>query len=362
MAQQQIRIKSQIDDAIQGVLSHGKYIKGKEVGELERAIETYIGGNVNAIACANGTDALQIALMALDLKPGDEVITTAFTFISTAEVISLLGLVPVFVDIDPLTYNMDSKSFEEAITEKTKAVMPVSLYGQCADMDSINSIAEKNNIVVIEDAAQSFGAKCKGKVSGSLSSLATTSFFPSKPLGCYGDGGMIFSTDEKLTKRLRQIANHGQLSRYNHTDIGVNSRLDSLQAAILLVKLSIFDEEIKLKNKAADYYSKNLKGVVKVPYCTEDYTSVFAQYTIEVDNRDSFRNYLKAHGVPTAVHYPIPLHHQPIYKGKKNHRTVSKLLVSEKAAQRVVSLPMHPYLKTKTQDYIIETIKKGLNQ
>jgi len=357
LAQQQKKIKALLDTNMAKILDHGLYIKGPEVKALEESLCHYSGAK-HAIACANGTDALQIALMALDLKPGDEVITTPFTFIATGEVIILLGLKPVFVDIDPQTYNIDANKIEDKITKNTRVILPVSLYGQCADMDVINAIAEKYNLVVIEDGAQSFGAEYHGKKSCNLSSLSTTSFFPSKPLGCYGDGGMVFTSDQKLADKLRMIANHGQEKRYCHTLVGINSRLDTLQAAVLLAKMSLFKDEVQQRAEIGARYSKSLQQHVKTTVVKKNHTSVYAQYTIEVENRDDFCLKLKTAGIPTAVHYPQPLHLQPVFQylgGKEGD-----LPVTEKASKHVVSLPMHPYLCPKDQDFIVQTVKEAI--
>lgn len=350
-AQQKI-IKSQIDAGIQRVLAHGKYILGPEVDELEEKLSDYTGAKY-CITCANGTDALQIALMALGIGPGDEVITPGFTYIATAETVALLRAKPVYVDIDPRTYNLDSKLLEAAITTRTKAIIPVSLYGQCADFDEINSIALKYKIPVIEDAAQSFGAIYKGKKSCNLSLISCTSFFPSKPLGCYGDGGAIFTSNEELAKVMRQIARHGQDRRYHHIRVGVNSRLDTIQAAILLPKLAILDEEIGLRNQVATRYNKLLNelGVKTTPFIEEHNLSVWAQYTILVEDRETLQQKLLARDIPTAVHYPIPLNKQPAVAQKN-----VTLITGDVIANKVMSLPMHPYLSEREQLIIIEAL------
>lgn len=337
---QQARIKDKIDAGIQRVLSHGQYILGPEVAELEEKLAQFVGAK-HCITCANGTDALQIAQMALGIGPGDEVITPGFTYIATAETVALLSAKPVYVDIDPRTYNLDPQKLEAAITPHTKAIIPVSLYGQCADFDAINAIAAKYSIPVIEDAAQSFGATYKGKRSCNLTTIACTSFFPSKPLGCYGDGGAIFTNDDELAKVLRQIARHGQDRRYHHVRVGVNSRLDTLQAAILLPKLEIFEKELEQRQRVAKLYDESLKtlGVNTVPYVEEWNTSAYAQYTILVDERDQLQETLKKQGIPTAVHYPIPLNKQPAVADASAH-----LPTGDRVAEQVMSLPMHPYL------------------
>ncbi|QPT40329.1 UDP-4-amino-4-deoxy-L-arabinose--oxoglutarate aminotransferase [Oligella ureolytica] len=351
LAAQQARIKDQIDANIQKVLAHGKYILGPEVAELEEKLANYTGAKY-CISCANGTDALQIALMALDVGPGDEVITPGFTYIATAETSAVLGAKPVYVDIDERTYNLDPALLEAVITPKTKAIIAVSLYGQCADYDAINAIAAKHGIPVIEDAAQSFGATYKGRKSGNLTTISCTSFFPSKPLGCYGDGGAIFTNDEELATVIRQVARHGQDRRYHHIRVGVNSRLDTLQAAILLPKLAILDDEISLRQQAAKNYNQllNEKGINTTPFIEEHNTSVYAQYTIRVKDRELVIDALKEKGIPTAVHYPIPLNKQPAVA------TNDSLPVGDRVAQEVLSLPMHPYLKIKDIIVIVEKL------
>lgn len=337
---QQARIKDKIDAAIQTVLEHGQYILGPEVTELEQKLAEFTGAK-HCISVANGTDALQIAQMAFGIGPGDEVITPGFTYIATAETVALLGAKPVYVDVCPKTYNLDPAKLEAAITPKTKAIIPVSLYGQCADYDAINAIAAKYGIPVIEDAAQSFGASYKGKKSCNLTTVACTSFFPSKPLGCYGDGGAIFTNDDELALVLRQIARHGQDRRYHHIRVGVNSRLDTLQAAILLPKLAIFAEEMQLRDKVATRYHQllNAAGITTTPFIESHNTSAWAQYTIRVKNRTRVQQTLQQADIPTAVHYPIPLNKQPAVADA----SVS-LPIGDEIAEEVMSLPMHPYM------------------
>ena len=339
LAAQQQRIKSEIDANIQKVLTHGKYILGPEVTELEEKLAAYTGAKY-CITCANGTDALQIALMALGIGPGDEVITPGFTYIATAETVALLGAKPVYVDVYENTYNLNVELLEAAITDKTKAIIPVSLYGQCADFDGINAIAAKHNIPVIEDGAQSFGASYKGRKSGNLTTISCTSFFPSKPLGCYGDGGAIFTSDDELAKIIRQVARHGQDRRYHHIRVGVNSRLDTLQAAILLPKLAILDDEMRLRQEVAANYQRLFTevGFTATPYIEAHNISAYAQFTVRVPNRDAVQAKLKEAGIPTAVHYPIPLNKQPAVASD------AILPVGDKVAEEVMSLPMHPYL------------------
>jgi UDP-2-acetamido-2-deoxy-ribo-hexuluronate aminotransferase len=346
------RLKTEIDLGIQRVLDHAQYILGPEVAELEEKLAAYTGAKY-CITVANGTDALQIAQMALGIGPGDEVITPGFTYIATAETVALLGAKPVYVDIDSRTYNLDPALLEAAITTRTKAIVPVSLYGQCADFDAINAIAAKYGIPVIEDAAQSFGAKYKGRKSCNLSTIACASFFPSKPLGCYGDGGAIFTNDDGFAKVMRQIARHGQDRRYHHIRIGLNSRMDTLQAAILLPKLAIFEEEVGLRQQVAASYDQllNQAGINTTPYIEPYNTSVYAQYTIRVRGREVLQAKLKTNGIPTAVHYPIPLNKQPAVADEQ-----ACLPVGDEVAQLVMSLPMHSYLTTKEQDTIVKIL------
>ncbi|CAN7341862.1 DegT/DnrJ/EryC1/StrS family aminotransferase [Aquipseudomonas alcaligenes] len=336
---QQARLKERIDAGIQRVLAHGQYILGPEVAELEEKLAAFVGVK-HCISVANGTDALQIALMALGVGPGDEVITPGFTYIATAETVALLGAKPVYVDIDPQTYNLDPALLEAAISPRTKAIIPVSLYGQCADFDAINAIADKHGITVIEDAAQSFGATYKGRRSCSLSRIACTSFFPSKPLGCYGDGGAMFTDDDEMAIVLRQVARHGQDRRYHHIRVGVNSRLDTLQAAILLPKLEIFGEELELRQAVAGRYAQLLREIgLEAPFVEAHNSSAWAQYTVRVIDRDCVQRQLKEAGIPTAVHYPIPLNRQPAVADE-----AACLPVGDRVANEVMSLPMHPYL------------------
>lgn len=349
---QQQRIKAQIDAGIQKVLTHGKYILGPEVAELEEKLAAYVGAKY-CISCANGTDALQIAQMALGIGAGDEVITPGFTYIATAETVALLGAKPVYVDVDPKTYNIDAAKLEAAITPRTKAIIPVSLYGQCADFDAVNAVAQKYNLPVIEDAAQSFGASYKNRKSCNLTTIACTSFFPSKPLGCYGDGGAIFTNDDELAKVIRQVARHGQDRRYHHIRVGVNSRLDTLQAAILLPKLAILDDEISARQRVAENYTRlfNQVGINSTPFIEAHNQSAWAQYTIQVDNRAEVQAKLKTLGIPTAVHYPIPLNKQPAVADSRIHLPVGDLI-----AERVMSLPMHPYLTSEEQQKIVQSL------
>lgn len=351
------RIENRLIDRFKAVLSHGAYIMGPEVGELEKALAKFVGVEY-AFGVASGTDALLIALMALDIGAGDEVITTPFSFFATAEVIALLGAKPVFVDIHRDTYNIDASRIEAAITAKTKAIMPVSLYGQCADFDEINVLAEAYHLPVIEDAAQSFGATYKGSQSGGLTTIGCTSFFPSKPLGCYGDGGACFTNDAELAIRMNEIRTHGQSKRYYHSRLGINGRLDTLQAAFLLEKLALFPEELQLRQQVADRYQQMLPARVKKPTIKQGNTSVFAQYTIEVLGRDGVQQALQKQGIPTAVHYPLGLHEQPIIK--QLYPDMQRFPSTEDAARYVMSLPMHPYLDIHDQEKICEALSAVL--
>ena len=356
LAAQQARIKPQIDANIQKVLSHGQYILGPEVAELEDKLAAYCGTK-HCIGVANGTDALQIALMALGVGAGDEVITPGFTYIATAETVALLGAKPVYVDIVEQTYNLDPAKLEAAITPRTKAIVPVSLYGQCADFDAVNAIAARHNLPVIEDAAQSFGASYKGRKSGSLTTVSCTSFFPSKPLGCYGDGGAVFTDDDNLAAVIRQIARHGQDRRYHHIRVGVNSRLDTLQAAILLPKLAILEEEIGLRGRVAEVYAQELdKAGIAAPFIESHNISAYAQYTVRVKNRDAVQTALKAAGIPTAVHYPIPLNKQPAVASD------AVLPVGDLVSEEVLSLPMHPYMTEEQVRQVVGALAQALSR
>lgn len=350
------RLKAEIDSGIQRVLDHGQYILGPEVVELEDKLAAYTGAK-HCISVANGTDALQIAQMALGIGHGDEVITPGFTYIATAETVALLGAKPVYVDIDQRTYNLDPALLEESITPRTKAIIPVSLYGQCADFDAINATAAKYGIPVIEDAAQSFGASYKGRKSCNLTTIACASFFPSKPLGCYGDGGAIFTNDDELAKVMRQIARHGQDRRYHHIRVGVNSRLDTLQAAILLPKLAILEEEIALRQQVAANYKRLLHfgGICTTPYIESHNVSVYAQYTIRVKDREALQKKLKSAGIPTAVHYPIPLNMQPAVADP-----AVELPVGDEVAQQVMSLPMSPNLTMKQIACVVDALTSSI--
>jgi len=355
LAAQQDRLRREIETGIARVLSHGNYILGPEVAELEEKLAAYTGATY-CITCANGTDALQIALMALGVGPGDEVITPGFSYIATAEAALILGARVVYVDIDPVSYNLDPALLEAAITPRTRAIIPVSLYGQPADFDAINAIAERHGVPVIEDGAQSFGASYKGRKSGNLSTIACTSFFPSKPLGCYGDGGAIFTSDPELAKVIRQIARHGQERRYYHVRVGVNSRLDTIQAAILLPKLEILDDEITVRQRVADRYAAALLAVdVVLPRCAQYNVSAWAQYTVRVNDRPQVQAMLQKDGIPTAVHYPLPLNRQPAAADRE-----AQLPIGDRAADEVISLPIHPYIDEANQERIIKSLKTAV--
>lgn len=357
------KIKEEIDQAVLDVVRSSAYINGPEVKDFRAELENYLDVK-HVIPCANGTDALQIAMMGLGLEPGDEVITASFTYVATAEVIALLKLTPVLVDVNPDTFNIDPAAVEKAITPKTKAIVPVHLFGQSADMEAILEIAQKHNLFVIEDTAQAIGAEytfSNGKTQkvGTIGDVGTTSFFPSKNLGCYGDGGAIFTNNDELAKKIRMIANHGQSIQYYHDEIGVNSRLDSIQAAILRRKLPHLDTYNQNRKKAADYYSEALKSIewLQTPFLDEKSTHVFHQYTLKTKGVDRFslQNFLKENGVPAMVYYPVPLHEQKAYQDDRYKS--GDFPVTESLCKCVISLPMHSELTQEIQDYIIEKIK-----
>ncbi|MDO9265103.1 MAG: DegT/DnrJ/EryC1/StrS family aminotransferase [Desulfosalsimonadaceae bacterium] len=352
---QQRRIRDRIETRIKAVLDHGAYIMGPEIKELEAKLADYTEVK-HCITCASGTDALLMALMALGINPGDEVITVPYTWISTAEVIALLRAKPVFIDIQPDTFNMDPSKLESAITPRTKAIMPVGIYGQCADMTRINAIAAKHNIPVIEDGAQSFGATHHGKKSCNLSLMGCTSFFPSKPLGCYGDGGAIFTPDDALADKLRQIRIHGQKVKHQHPLVGINGRLDTIQAAILLEKFTLFPEECDLRAEIADRYNALLADIpgIQPPVVAANNTSVYAQYTILADDREAQTSTLKSKDIPSVAYYTAPLHLQGAFAdlGYKP----GDFPVSEDVAVRCLSLPMSPYLTKQDQEKVAEAM------
>lgn len=345
--------KKEIDRAIAEVIETTQFIKGPILNDFENNLASFTGVK-HAIGCASGTDALILPLMAWGIGPGDEVIVPDFTFIATAEMVSFVGATPVFVDVDPITYNMDPEAFRSAISEKTKAVIPVSIFGQMPDLDKIVEIAHENGIKVIEDGAQSFGAENKGRKSCSIADCSTTSFFPAKPLGCYGDGGAIFTNDDELAAQMRIILNHGQVKRYHHSVIGFNGRLDTIQAAILNVKLKHFNDEIKLRNMVANEYCKRLEGVVRLPEVHADNLSVWAQFTIIIDDRESLKDYLASKNIPTAIHYPIPLSNQVAFKHLKSLDND----VTKDISARVLSLPMHSLLEIDEIEEVCNSIKE----
>lgn len=350
------RIQTQVETGLKAVLEHGQYVMGPEVNALEKQLAEWVGAK-HAIAVSNGTDALLLALLACDVRPGDEVITSPFSMFATVEVIALLGAKPVFVDIDPRTYNMNPALLDKAITSRTKAVMPVSLYGQCADFDAIHAITEKYNLPVIEDAAQSFGARYKEKASCGSTTLACTSFYPAKPLGGYGDSGACFTNDDALMEKIRALHNHGQDRRYHHPYVGINGRMDSFQAVVLLAKLTLFAEELKLRQAIAQRYDQGLKAVATVPYIEPHNECSYAQYTIALSSsseREKLQAALSAQNIPTMVHYPVPMHLQPAmaYLELKENSFPH----AEKAGNCVLSLPMHPYLSEEDQNKVIDAI------
>ena len=350
--------KEEIDVAIQSVLSSASFIMGTPVFELEENLSAFTGAK-HAIACSNGTDALLLAMMAIGIKPGDEVITSPFTFISTAESIALLGATPVFVDINEATFNIDETLIEAKITSKTKLIMPVSLFGQMPNMDAINKLAKKHDLWVIEDGAQSFGATYSGKKSGNCSAIGTTSFFPAKPLGCFGDGGAVFTNDDELAERMKSIRVHGQTKKYHHKYIGLNGRLDTLQAAVLNVKLKSYPNDIKKRQAAAEMYNSFLNNYIQTPMIASNCTSVWAQYSIRVKNRDRIQNLLNDKGIPTAVYYPIPLHLQECFK-HLNYKA-GDFPVSELIAKEIISLPMNPFLSSTEIEYVSKELTNLLS-
>ena len=360
LATQQKCLRSSLEENIHRVLHHGSYVMGAEITELEHRL-MQMSGAAHSVGVASGTDALLIALMASDVGPGDEVITSPFTFFATAETIALLGAVPIYVDVDPFTFNIDVNRIESAITARTKAIMPVSLYGQCAEMDEINVLANKHSLIVIEDAAQSFGATYKEGRSCALSHLACTSFFPAKPLGAYGDAGACFSQDDELAKKLRQIRDHGQDGRYHHVRLGINGRLDTIQAAVLLAKLDIFEGEVVSRQRAAARYEtlladKAQEGLLAIPVVLSHNTSTWAQYTVRVKNRPTVQQLMSEAGIPTAVHYPTSLYRQPALE-----QSTVECEQSDRAANEVLSLPMHPYLTDEIQQQIAECLFEAID-
>ena len=357
LKQQYRSYQAEIDARIRRVLEHGHFIMGPEIGELEQALATYVDVK-HCITLASGTDSLEIALRALGVGPGDEVITVPFTWISTAEVIGLVGAKPVFIDIDRATYNMDVDLLEAAITPRTKAILPVSLFGQMADYDRINGIASRHGLPVIEDGAQSFGATQHGRRSCGVTLIGSTSFFPAKPLGCYGDGGALFTNDDALAEKTRAIRTHGGLKRHHHPLLGTNGRFDTLQAAVLLAKLPHFQHEVEARSRIGARYSSLLAAFCSPPSVPPGNTHVYAQYTIRVPKRDQVAETLKSAGIPTAVYYPKCLHEQPVFAtcGYK----WGDFPEAEKASREVISLPMHPFLSEKDQDAIVAAVENAI--
>lgn len=347
---QQARIEADLKRRLGAVLEHGQFILGPEVTTLEATLAEFVGVR-HCVAVASGTDALLVALLALGVGPGDEVITPSFNFVAAAEMIRLLGAQPVFADIQRANYNLEPADIESRITAKTRAILPADLFGQCPDYAAIHALAERRHLPVIEDAAQSFGATQAGRRAGSLGTIATTSFYPTKPLGCYGDAGACFTDHDGLAERMRSIRNHGQSGPYVHTRIGLNSRMDTLQAAVLLAKFAIFEPEIELRQHVAARYHAGLGDILTTPSVAAGNTSVWAQYTVEVTQRDRVRAALATAGIPTAVHYPTPLHKQAAYQSSV------RLPNTERAAQRVLSLPFNPYLSTDEQDNVIAQLR-----
>ena len=358
------KIKSEINEAIQNCIDNAAFINGPQVKEFSKALENYLGVK-HVIPCANGTDALQIALMSLDLKPGDEVIVPSFTYVATAEVIALLGLIPIMVDVMPDDFSIDLEQVKKSISSKTKVIVPVHLFGQCAGMEELLQIAKEHKLYVIEDTAQAIGAKYtfrNGTVmqAGTIGNIGTTSFFPSKNLGCYGDGGAIFTNDDELAYKIKMIANHGQSKKYQHDIVGVNSRLDTLQAAILNIKLKHLDEYCKARNEVAQYYDSNLREIegITIPKRIPNSTHVFHQYTIKIEDnkRDELKNFLLEKGIPSMVYYPIPLHFQKAYQN--NDYPKGAFPVAEDLCNRVLSLPIHTEMNEIELNYIISSIKE----
>jgi UDP-2-acetamido-2-deoxy-ribo-hexuluronate aminotransferase len=352
------RYQTEIDARMRAVLDHGQFIMGPEIGELETALAEFAGVK-HAITVASGTDSLEIALRALEIGPGDEVITVPFTWISSAEAIGLVGATPVFVDIDPVDFNIDVTKLEAAITPRTKAIMPVSLFGQMPDYAEINRIAAKYHLPVLEDGAQSFGASQHGRKSCVVTTIGSTSFFPAKPLGCYGDGGALFSNDDNLAARMRDIRTHGG-KRHHHTVLGMNGRFDTLQAAVVLAKLPHFAAEVEARSRIGARYSELLEGVCATPEVRPGNVHVYAQYTIRVPDRDGLGTKLKERGIPTAVYYPKCLHEQPVFAGLGYKW--GDFPAAERASREVISLPMHPFLTEKDQDRVVDAVKEALNK
>jgi len=350
------RYQAEIDERVRRVLAHGHFIMGPEIAEVELALAKYVGVK-HCVTVSSGTASLEIALRTLGVGPGDEVITVPFTWISTAEVIALVGAKPVFVDIDPATYNINEDLIERAITNRTKAILPVSLFGQMPDFERINAVAAKHKLPVIEDAAQSFGAKQGGHCSCAATTIGSTSFFPAKPLGCYGDGGALFTDDDQLAEKMAAIRTHGALKRHQHPFLGTNGRFDTLQAAVLLAKLPHFENEIHERIRLAARYSASLGHCCAVPAVAPRNTHVYAQYTIRVPNRDKLSEEVRKHGIPSAVYYPKCLHEQPVFAGL-NYK-YGDFPEAEKASRQVLSLPLHPFMTQADQDLVISAVIKA---
>lgn len=352
---QYLAYKDDVDAQINDVIANSSFITGAKVAELEKMLADFTQTKY-AIGCSSGTDALLLALMAYNIEPDDEIITTPFSFIATSEVISFLKAKPVFVDIDPATFNIDTQQIEGAITAKTRGILAVDIFGQCADYDEINAIAKKNNLFVIEDSAQSFGAQYKGQPACSLTNIACTSFFPAKPLGCFGDGGMVFTNDENIYNTIQSLCHHGKgSSKSDIVRIGLNARLDTIQAAVLIAKFQHYSKEIIKRNDVAQYYDQNLKEIVETPKILKHNLSVFAQYCMLIEDRDALQKSLKENNIPTAIHYPKPLHVQPAlsYLGYND----GSFPIAEETCRNILALPMHAHLNKDEQDYIIESIK-----
>ena len=355
LTKQQKILSSHLDKNIGKVLKHHNHIQGQEVRLLENKLANYISSKY-CVTTASGTDSLLLALMSLDIKKDDEIITSPFSFVSAVEVINLLGAKPIFVDIDPLTYNIDSDKIENKITNKTKAIMPISMFGQMSNLTQINKIATKYKIPVIEDAAQSFGARFKNNYSCNFTTIGCTSFFPTKPLGCYGDGGACFTNNSKISKKIRSLSLHGKdKNKFYYKYAGINSRLDTIQAAILLAKIKVFNKEIKLRNKVANYYNYLLKELtqdVQLPFIKNNYHSVYAQYTIQTNKRNELKKYLYKNNIPSIIYYPLSLNKIKYINSKDSCPN------SERVVKRVLSLPFHPYMKKQTQEFIVSKIYK----
>jgi len=351
------KYKKDIDSNIQSVLNKSNYIMGEEVQDLERKLEEFTGAK-HAITCSSGTDALLLSMMALNIQPGDEIITSPFTFISTAETIALLGAKPVFVDINFDTYNINTDLIESVINEKTKVIMPVSLFGQPAELDTIQKIANKYNLKVIIDGAQSFGSSYENKTDSNLGDISVTSFFPAKPLGCFGDGGAVFTNNSEYAEKIKMMRVHGQIKSYHHKYIGIGGRLDTLQAAILLAKLPHYKKDLLERNQVAKYYGEYLPGDIQPPIIMPNCSSSWAQYTVRFDNREDISTKLKTHKIPTAIYYPIPLHLQECFSYLNYQK--GDFVVSEEASRKVLSLPINPFISKEEVIFITTIIKDNL--